>query len=79
MTPSAYGHSADVPPVYGRQRPAIEYLLGVARQRGIRVVLAPGSTLKVPPAPASRDPRSVRIRLAVPWGMVAPKSPLTAA
>lgn len=50
-TIGVWGIQLTSPAVYGRQRPAIEYLLGVARQRGIRVVLAPGSTLKVPPRP----------------------------
>lgn len=37
--------------VYARQRPGVEYLLGVARQRGIDVYLPPGSTLRVPEHP----------------------------
>ena len=36
---------------YSRQRAAIEYLLGVARQRGIEVVLPPGVSLRVPNRP----------------------------
>lgn len=36
---------------YGRQRPALEYLLGVARQRGIQVVLPEGTSLRVPQRP----------------------------
>lgn len=34
--------------VYARQRPGVEYLLGVARQRGIELYLPPGSPLRVP-------------------------------
>ena len=37
--------------VYSRQRPGVEYLLGVARRRGIEVVLPPGSPLRVPEEP----------------------------
>ena len=37
--------------VYARQRPGIEYLLGVARQRGIRVYVPPESPLRVPENP----------------------------
>lgn len=37
--------------VYARQRPGVEYLLGVARQRGVHVVLPPGSPLRVPEHP----------------------------
>src|SRR5690606_9595780 len=36
---------------YSRQRAAIEYLLGVARQRGIEVVVPPGTSLRVPNRP----------------------------
>ncbi|OUM99834.1 MAG: hypothetical protein BAA04_02980 [Firmicutes bacterium ZCTH02-B6] len=36
---------------YSRQRAALEYLLGVARQRGIEVVLPPGVSLRVPERP----------------------------
>lgn len=36
---------------YARQRPAIEYFLGVARQRGIDVYLPPGSSLRAPMNP----------------------------
>ena len=36
---------------YARQRAAIEYLLGLARQRGIRVVLPDGVSLRVPAQP----------------------------
>lgn len=37
--------------VYARQRPGVEYLLGVARQRGIEVVLPKSSPLKIPKKP----------------------------
>lgn len=37
--------------VYRRQRPGVEYLLGVARQQGIDVVLPRGCPLKVPKKP----------------------------
>lgn len=37
--------------VYERQRPGVEYLLGVARQKGIDVYLPPGSPLRVPAYP----------------------------
>ncbi|MBO2522044.1 MAG: hypothetical protein CW345_09670 [Firmicutes bacterium] len=37
--------------VYARQRPGVEYLLGVARQRGIEVVLPRQSPLKIPKRP----------------------------
>lgn len=37
--------------VYTRQRPGVEYLLGVARQRGIRVHIPRGSPLRVPERP----------------------------
>ena len=37
--------------VYARQRPGVEYLLGVARQRGIEVYLPPTSTLRIPEQP----------------------------
>lgn len=36
---------------YDRQRPAIEYLLGVAVKRGIRVVIPRGSKIRVPQRP----------------------------
>lgn len=36
---------------YDRQRPAIEYLLGVARKRGIRVYIPRGATIRVPKKP----------------------------
>lgn len=38
--------------VYARQRPGVEYLLGMARQRGIEIVLPPGCPLRVPERPA---------------------------
>lgn len=37
--------------VYSRQRPGVEYLLGVARARGIDVCLPPGSPLRIPSRP----------------------------
>lgn len=37
--------------VYARQRPAVEYLLGVARQEGIRIHLPRGCPLRVPHRP----------------------------
>ena len=37
--------------VYRRQRPGVEYLLGVARQRDIEVVLPRGCPLRVPQKP----------------------------
>lgn len=37
--------------VYARQRPGVEYLLGMARQQGIDVYLPPGSSLRVPSHP----------------------------
>jgi len=37
--------------VYARQRPGVEYLLGVARQRGIEVVLPKASPLRIPKKP----------------------------
>lgn len=37
--------------VYARQRPAVENLLGIARQRGIHVYLPPGCPLRVPVRP----------------------------
>lgn len=37
--------------VYARQRPGVEYLLGVARQRGIRITLPRRSTLRIPTEP----------------------------
>lgn len=37
--------------VYARQRPGVEYLLGVARQRGVDVYLPPGCPLHVPENP----------------------------
>lgn len=37
--------------VYIRQRPGVEYLLGVARQRGIEVYVPPQSPLRVPSRP----------------------------
>lgn len=37
--------------VYERQRPGVEYLLGVARRKGIHVHLPPGSSLQVPTYP----------------------------
>lgn len=37
--------------VYARQRPGVEYLLGVARQRGIDVYLPPKSPLRIPKRP----------------------------
>jgi len=46
-----WGISLRAPTVYARQRPAVEYLLGVARQRGIEVRLPPGSTLRIPERP----------------------------
>lgn len=36
---------------YSKQRPALEYLLGKARQRGIRIVLPRGVVLRVPRKP----------------------------
>lgn len=36
---------------YARQRPAVEYLLGVARQHGIEVYLPPGCSLHIPARP----------------------------
>ncbi|HEY8418168.1 MAG TPA: hypothetical protein VIK93_09070 [Limnochordales bacterium] len=36
---------------YSRQRAAIKYLLGIARRRGIEVVLPPGASLRVPEHP----------------------------
>lgn len=37
--------------VYARQRPGVEYLLGVAAQRGIEIVLPEGCPLRVPTRP----------------------------
>lgn len=37
--------------VYARQRPGVEYLLGVARTRGIEVYLPPGCPLRIPMPP----------------------------
>lgn len=37
--------------VYAKQRPAILYLLALARRRGMDVVIAPGSPLRVPKRP----------------------------
>jgi hypothetical protein len=37
--------------VYARQRPGVEHLLGVARQRGIGVYLPPGCPLRIPDQP----------------------------
>src|SRR5690606_26486051 len=39
---------------YARQRPGVEYLLGVARQRGIEVRLPPRSPLRIPRRPAMK-------------------------
>lgn len=43
---------------YAKQRPALRYLLGIARQRGIRLVFPRGFSLRVP-----RKPRFVRTRV----------------
>lgn len=40
--------------VYAKQRPGVEYLLGVARQRGIAVYLPPESPLRIPRRPTFR-------------------------
>ena len=40
--------------VYARQRPGVEYLLGVAKQRGIDVVLPSESPLRIPKRPVLR-------------------------
>ncbi len=40
--------------VYSRQRPGVEYLLGVARARGIDVYLPPNSPLRIPTKPKLR-------------------------
>jgi len=37
--------------VYARQRPGVEYLLGVAKQRGIQIILPRGSPLRIPEHP----------------------------
>lgn len=37
--------------VYARQRPGVEYLLGVAKQRGLDVYIPPASPLRVPGRP----------------------------
>lgn len=37
--------------VYARQRPGVEYLLGVAKQRGLHVYLPEGSPLRIPASP----------------------------
>ena len=37
--------------VYARQRPGVEYLLGVARQKGIEIYLPPGCPLRIPTVP----------------------------
>lgn len=37
--------------VYARQRPGVEYFLGVARQRGIRITLPRSSPLRIPAEP----------------------------
>ncbi len=37
--------------VYARQRPGVEYLLGVAHQRGIEVYVPPQSPLRIPTRP----------------------------
>lgn len=44
--------------IYARQRPTVEYLLGVARRRGIQVVIPRGVPLRVP-----ARPRVVRTRI----------------
>jgi hypothetical protein len=54
---------------YLRQRPALRYLLGVARQQGIRVVLARGSRLSVP-----RQPRRVYTRVLYAYGWRSPSA-----
>lgn len=46
-----WGISLRGPTVYARQRPGVEYLLGVARRRGIDVRLPPDSTLRIPEQP----------------------------
>lgn len=53
--------------VYARQRPGVEYLLGVARSRGIHVQLPPKSTLRVP-----TRPRLVRTRVLYGYDWLSP-------
>lgn len=46
-----WGIRLDTGHAYVRQRSAVEYLLGVARQRGIDVYLPPGCSLDIPDRP----------------------------
>lgn len=55
--------------VYQRQRPGIEYLLGVARERGIEVVLPRGCPLRIP-----RKPRLPKAEILYGYDWTSPKA-----
>lgn len=55
--------------VYQRQRPGVEYLLGVARERGIEVVLPRGCPLRIP-----RKPRLPEAEILYGYDWTSPKA-----
>ncbi len=52
---------------YLRQRPAIKYLLGIARQKGIKVYFARGCVLRI-----NKNPKPVFTRVLYAYGWRSP-------
>lgn len=55
--------------IHLRQRPGVEYLLGIARRRGIHILLPAGCPLRVP-----RRPRLVRTSVLYGYDWLSPKA-----